>query len=640
MKIKIILLLIFLLPCFSQFMEAKVKLPTLISDGMVLQREKKLCIWGNADPKENVEIIFQKKKYETTTDSSGCWEIQMPPMKAGGPYTMTVNDITINNILIGDVWLCSGQSNMELNVSRVTDLFREEIERDSNPMIRHIKIPLSYNFHSPLQEVSSTIWKEMTPKNALSFSALAYFFAKDIYDKTKVPQGLINSSAGGTPVEAWISEDGLKEFPLYLNDKEIYESDEYIAQIKALDLKRRTLWNNTLYLNDKGLHSAIPWYSPELNDFDWSETDMFSTAWATDGVNAINGSHWLRKEFVLSEQLLGKDAVLRLGCIEGGDSTFVNGVFVGTISYQYPPRIYKVPANILRKGKNVVTIRIISSGGKAAFVKDKPYKLIFGNEEVSLEGKWKHRVGCPMQSLQGSTSFQNKPVGLYNSMIAPLKNYNIKGVIWNQGESNTGRYYEYADLLTSMINDWRNTWNEPELPFIIVQLANFMQSHKNPYESSWAQLRNAQFQVTRNVPQTALVTTIDLGEWNDIHPLNKKEVGRRISLQVQNIAFGNNKITPSGPLYESSTIEGNKIFISFKKGTDNLLQTDNLKGFSIAGKDRKFRWATAKIEGNKVVVWNDDIKEPECVRYGWDDNPDYINLKNKAGLPASPFQTD
>jgi len=636
--LKVGLIAIFIL-CFAQQGEAKVKLPTLISDGMVLQREQNLCVWGTADPDEEVIISFLKKKYQVRANTQGEWKLTLSPMKAGGPYTMSINDLLLKDILIGDVWLCSGQSNMELTVSRVMDKYCSEIERDSNLMIRYIKVPLDYNFHTPQTDIKSSSWKSLTPENALSFSAVAYFFAKDLYAKTKIPVGLINSSVGGSPVEAWISEEGLKPFPQYLNDKSLYESDDYVAGVKKLEWTRQNMWNATLYKKDLGLHENQLWYSSSYNDSSWNRLNLFSTEWATNGLNPINGSHWFRKEFDVSQNLAGKEATLRLGCIVDADSVYVNGVFVGTISYQYPPRIYKIPANLLKKGKNIVTVRLISYGGRPGFVKDKPYKIICQGDEISLEGEWKYKLGVEMPTLPGQTFFQYKPVGLYNAMIAPLLNYNVAGALWYQGEANTGRYNEYDSLLSALINDWRLKWNSPNLPFIIVQLANFMQSHSEPVESYWAQLRDQQLKITRMVHHTGLAVAIDLGEWNDIHPLNKKELGNRLSLQAQRLVHGNKKIICDGPIYQSMIIEGKKLILSFQEGTDDLLPVQELKGFSIAGEDRVFKWAKARVEGNKVVVWNDEILNPVMVRYGWDDNPSGLNLYNKTKLPASPFRT-
>ncbi|KAA6328837.1 hypothetical protein EZS27_022299 [termite gut metagenome] len=624
--------------CLTQLSEAKVKLPALVSDGMVLQREQEVPVWGYATPGEEIKINFLKKNYRIHTDATGNWKAMLPPMKAGGPYVMQINDIEIKDILIGDVWLCSGQSNMELPVNRVTDMFREEIEVYTNPMIRHIKISLTYNFKQPQTDISPASWMALTQENVMSFSALAYFFAKDLYAYTKAPVGMINSSVGGSPIEAWISEESLQPFPRHLHDRSLYQSDEYTADVQRIEKWRQAWWNVTLYKQDAGLNGAQKWYFPEYDDSSWEHTDMFDPAWGSNG----NGSHWFRKDFEIPQALIGEKATLRMGCIADADSIYVNGVFTGTVSYRYPPRIYPIPEGVLKEGKNTITVRLISYGGSPEFVKDKPYKIIFGeaNREINLEGIWKYRQGIEMPLLQGGTTLHYKPIGLYNGMIAPLRNCAFKGVIWYQGESNTGRYNEYGALLNALITDWRKYWQQPELPFFVVQLPNYMKSSDRPEESQWSELRDVQLRVTQTVPRTELAVAIDLGEWNDIHPLNKKELGRRLSLLAQYSVYGNKNVVCKGPVYHSKTIEGDKIVLSFEAGTNNLDQTEELKSFAIAGSDGSFHRAKASVDTNKVIVWCDEVKQPVMVRYAWGNNPEGANLRNKSGLPASPFRTD
>ena len=515
--------------CFTLLCEAKVKLPVLISDGMVLQREQHIQVWGWADAGEPVTVSFLKRKYTVQAGADGNWSVTLQPARAGGPYTMRVNDIEVGNILVGDVYLCSGQSNMELPVSRVTDMFRDEVAAYSNPMIRHFKAPLRYDFHGPLEDMGPAGWKELNPEDALQFSALAYFFAREMYEKNGVPVGLINSAVGGSPVEAWISEEGLKPFPKYLSDRELYRSDELVASIRATDNMQRNRWNEVLYQSDTGLNESVRWYEPAYDDSDWQTVDLFDTSWNNNGLNPVNGSHWFRKEVDIPAAQAGKAAVLRLGCIVNADSVYVNGTFAGTVSYQYPPRIYPLPGGLLKAGGNTVTVRLISYGGYPHFVPGKPYRIVSDSGEVSLEGRWKYRLGAAMPALPGGTTFQYKPVGLYNAMIAPLRHYALKGAIWYQGESNTGRHNEYYDLLTALIADWRAKLDAPALPFVIVELAGF----GNP--DGWDVFRQVQRRVAGDVPNAAFAPAKDLGEWNDIHPLNKKGVGIRVAAQMEKL---------------------------------------------------------------------------------------------------------
>lgn len=527
--------------CATSMVNAKVKLPALISDGMVLQREQPIKVWGTADAGESVQVKFLKNAtptgvkggklkvaYTVTADANGRWTLTLPAMKPGGPYILQVNDIELKDILVGDVWLCSGQSNMELPVSRVTDMFRDEIAAYENTNIRQLKVPNIFNFHAPQADLPDYVaWKPLTQENVMNFSALGYFFAKAMYEKNNIPVGLINSSWGGTPVEAWISEEGLKEFPKYINDKRQYEDDAYLKSIKQTEGLSFYRWNTSLYRGDAGLHEATPWYAANYNDKDWKTVDLFSTDWGTNGLNPINGSHWFRKEVEVPQDWNGKEATLRLGCIVDADSVYVNGTFVGTVSYQYPPRIYTIPAGVLKAGKNTVTIRLISNNGYPHFVKEKPYKIVCGNEEVSLQGEWKYRLGASMPPAPGMMFFCYKPVCLYNAMIAPLQNYGICGVLWYQGESNVDRRNEYAALLTAMIADWRSTFGNPELPFYIVELADFLSRDDVSGRQAWAEMRKEQAKVAETNRNTRLIRNSDLGEWNDIHPLDKKTLGQR-----------------------------------------------------------------------------------------------------------------
>ena len=518
--------------CTALQTDAKVKLPALISDGMVLQREQPVKIWGTADAGESVSVTFMKKKYAATADNNGHWSVTLPSMKAGGPYLMRINDIKLNDILIGDVWLCSGQSNMELPVSRVTDMFATEINEYSNERIRQIIIPKVYNFHAPQETLSATSWKPMTQENVMNFSALAYCFAKEMYEKTKVPVGIINSSWGGTPIEAWISEEGLKEFPIYINDKRLYEDDAYCAHIKKLEGESFYRWNLSLYRSDAGLHEKTPWYASNYDDSNWQTVNMFSRTWGNDGLNPIAGSHWLRQNVEIPQTWNNKEVTLRLGCIIDADSVYVNGTFAGTTGYQYPPRIYRIPAGILKPGVNNITVRIISNGGQPEFVQEKPYKLICDDESINLKEEWKYRLGTPMPSAPNMMFFCYKPVCLYNTMIAPLQHYTLRGTVWYQGESNVSRRNEYATLLTAMMADWRRTFSQPELPFYIVELADYLSKEDISGRKAWAEMRLEQAKAAQTTPNAFLIRNNDLGEWNDIHPLEKKTLGRRVANKV------------------------------------------------------------------------------------------------------------
>ena len=509
-----------------------VRLPSVLSDGMILQRNEPIKIWGWADEGENIEIIWNGKSYIATARPDGSWEYTLPAMAAGGPFQMVVGDITIDNILIGDVFLCSGQSNMELPVRRVTDMFAEEIALYENPDIRHYAVPQTFDFTAPQEDTPEASWKPCTQENVMNFSALAYFFAKELYKKTGVPVGLVNASWGGTPVEAWMSEEALAPFPKYINEKRIYEDDGYRQRIKKLEGENFYRWNRALDNGDPGLNGPTKWYSADLDDSRWETVEMFSREWGNDGLNPAGGSHWLRKDIDIPSEMAGKEAVIRMGCIVDADSVYVNGHFVGNTTYQYPPRIYRIPAGILKEGSNNITVRVISNGGQPSFVPEKPYRIICGSSEVSLEGTWKYRQGAPMPNAPSMMFFYYKPVCLYNAMIHPLKNLRFCGTLWYQGESNVERRNEYAALLCLMIQNWRETFNDPGLPFYIVELAEFLHKSDMQGRMAWDEMRAEQAQAAVLSGNAVLIKNKDLGEWNDIHPLDKKTLGQRIALEV------------------------------------------------------------------------------------------------------------
>ena len=642
MKIKffflIFLFIVSSIPC-------QVRLPKLISDGMVLQRDTKVNIWGWASPNEKVKIEFLSSTYNTSTNSVGEWSIVLDNLEAGGPYEMNIsasNSITIDNIMIGDVWLCSGQSNMELTMERASPIYEEEIANSENPFIRQFEVPDRYNFNEPQEDLESGEWQQANPENLMTFSAVAYFFAKEIYDHYKIPIGLINASLGGSPAQAWISEDALKEFPDYYERAQKLKDSSLIKRIEGDDRKRINKWYSTLNQKDEGLNDpAGNWYNLSLNTSNWSTVEV-PAFWSNTQIGPVIGSVWFRKNFNVPASLAAEPALLILGRIKDADSVFINDEFVGTTSYEWPPRRYKIPKDLLHEGENTIAVRVICSSGRGGFIPDKEYKIVFDQNSINLEGEWKYHLGAKMDSLAPETFIRWQPLGLYNGMIAPLLNYKIKGVIWYQGEAgeNVSRPHEYSVLFPSLIKDWRSQWQEGEFPFIFVQLANFMDPKVEPSESDWALIRESQLK-TLSVPNTGMAVTIDIGDWNDIHPLNKKDVGYRLFLNAQHLVYGDSSVVYSGPIYNSMQVDGNKVILSFTNtGSGLVAKGDELKYFSISGSDRRFVWANAKIENNKVVVWSDDISNPVAVRYAWADDPEGANLYNAEGLPASPFRTD
>jgi sialate O-acetylesterase len=609
---------------------------------MIFQRDTKVKIWGWASAKEKIKVSFQNKKYNTAADANGNWMIVLSPMKAGGPYTMNIdaiNHLTINNILIGDVWMCSGQSNMVHQMILHRELYEDDIAKANYPEIRQFWIPTLTDLQKLHDDLPTGYWKSANPQDVLQFSAVAYFFAKTIYQKYHVPIGLINSSVGGPGIEAWISEEGLKQFPSVLDKIQKNKDTAYINTINRTAFAANA---NRPKPTDKGLIGPMPWYDTSYAGKGWHNISL-PGYWEDQGIKDLDGIVWYRKEIDVPASMTGVDAKVFLGRIVDADFLYVNGKLAGNTTYQYPQRRYQLPAGLLKPGKNIFVIRVINNSGKGGFVADKPYYISAGGQKIDLKGEWQYKVGNAFskQNSAAPIALEYQPTALFNAMVAPLINYTIKGILWYQGEGNISNASDYEKLLPAMIADWRGRWKQNDVPFIYVQLPNFGEVQYLPSESPWAVLREAQLK-TLSVPNTGIAVAIDLGEWNDIHPMNKKDVGIRLALAAEHVAYSEKNIVYSGPIYQSSKTVDNKIIISFNNIGSGLITNDGeeLNQFAIAGADKKFVWAKAKIDRDKVIVWSDKIANPMYVRYAWADNPDGANLYNKEGLPASPIRTD
>ncbi|MDR6734474.1 sialate O-acetylesterase [Sphingobacterium sp. 2149] len=624
MKIKrgrfcVVLLSLALLFCAGVSFAA-IRLPALIADRMVLQRDTELKIWGWADPGEKITVRFRDKNYLTETDATGNWAVRLPAQKAGGPYMLQVNEITVRDILIGDVWLCSGQSNMETPIARLVERF-PEINASNNHMIRYFKVPTQHALENRSEIASGGRWCSAVASEVMNWTALAYFYAQQSYAHNGVPVGMLVSSLGGSTIESWISQEQLKEFPKLLLDRPALDSMRFAER-------------------DQGIND---WIKPEWDDSNWP-TFTVPGLWREQQVDS-KGVLYFRKSFELPADLSGRYGMLYLGTMIDSDSVFVNGHFVGATGYMYPPRKYAVPAGILREGSNLVTIRLRSNSGNGGFVAGKSYKLVVNDKEINLAGQWKYRVGVDLElSKSYRARLKNKnEVGstLYQGMIYPLKDVEVTGVIWYQGEANSDAPQDYEQYLKLLIKDWRLILNRPQLPFLLVQLPNYMRQQERPSESGWASIREAQFKVAKEVPYTALTVNYDIGEWNDIHPLNKNDLAARLLLAARKLVYGE-KLVSAGPSYQRMEVKGDKILIFFTNVGSGLAIRDGkvLKHFALAGQNRQFRWANAVISGNTVVVSHPDISHPVAVRYAWADNPADANLVNKEDLLASPFRTD
>lgn len=633
---------------------AKVKLPQFFQSGMVIQRGKPVPVWGKADAGEKVSVRINKFKTVIIADSNGNFRVDLPAMKAGGPYTLMVGDVVLTNVLVGDVWLCSGQSNVDVTIERVYPQYTKEIDQMANDQVRLFRIQNETNTHGVQDDIRPTSinWKSLTKENAWQFSALGSFLGKRMQEQHGVPQGIIVNSWGGTPIEAWISADTLrKDYPLQVGKTLLFQKDEYVqAQTKANQLADQR-WYEVLNESDPGMQQHFT--ALDYDDSSWKTVHQYSMEWAKKDGRGIIGSIWLRQHVQVDKEHAGKPARLLLGTLFDADFTYLNGKEIGRTYYQYPPRRYDIPAGLLREGDNVITIRFINKYGIAHFIPEKPYMIAFGDDRYSqnpmpkdvipLSENWLHHAGVSMPSCpSGDVSLQNLPSTLYNAVVYPLAPYAIRGVVWYQGESNTGNPAPYADLLRKMMNNWRTLWKDPKLPFCIVQLANYdgrqqtgmpqpMTEQPMPVNSNWARLREAQRQVAKEDPYAALAVAIDLGETVDIHPLRKKEVAERVGLCFDHLALHKNvKLSPQ-PIH-AKMVDG-KVVVTF----DQPLREGEQATFEIAGADHKFINVKAIAKDNQVSL-ESPVSAPEKVRYAWKDNPVHAHLVSEKGLPSPPFE--
>lgn len=510
------LLLVLLVSCTR----SEVTLPQIFSSHMVLQRDRPVPVWGKAQPRSKVVIELKgedhlMQRVIVRADSKGSWKAELPATPAGGPYTLSVNDFDLEDVLVGDVFLCSGQSNMELPVMRCLDVVADEVKDYSNASVRYVKVPLTYNFEGPQEDFPECSWEVLDgSQTAMSWGAVCYFTARYLQEATGIPVGMVNCSVGGSPIEAWLREDVLPDYAL----------DELHELQKPEVLDSINYFNAHLYTDWQNAHNALP--APKGT---WKSIDMFSKSWALDakGEN-IYGSHLLRKSFRLGKGQTGP-AILHLGAMVDADSTFINGQYVGNTTYMYPPRNYQVPEGVLKEGENLLEVHLYACGGNpASFVPDKQYSLETPAGKVSLLKGWEHKPGRRMPARPAQVFLQYKAAGLYNAMEAPLKDFAFNGFIWYQGESNCGNAADYGSLLETLVSTRREELNTPDLPFYIIELAAFEHSELTDNDWGWNRVQKEQRRTAEKLDGVYLVPNADLGEWNDIHPQDKMTLGHRV----------------------------------------------------------------------------------------------------------------
>jgi len=633
------------------------KIASIFTNGMVLQQGISVPVWGSASSGSTVTVRFAGQQVLGTADADGCWMVRLAPLTANAaPAVLEAissdgSIITLTDILVGEVWVCSGQSNMEWPL---TGTFNggEEIMRAHCPDIRLFTVPQRPS-GTPQLQVSGAAWHACSPETVGNFSAVAYYFARELQSRVNLPIGLIHTSWGGTPAEAWTAWDALledaatrgivdafvRDLPDMANRREAWQRDW-----EALEEKTRDK-GNTKY--------SEGWACLEEPSGAWADMDLPGT-WQSRGLNH-SGIVWFRKTIEIPEAWAGRDLQLAIGATDKSDTTFFNNEQVGSITMAERAdswshlRSYTVPGKLVKAGRNVIAVRVHSdkyAGGMTGPTEFMQFTCpdCTGHAAIPLAGTWRYAVEADYGLVQlpqepVSAEHFKAPSALFNGMICPLLPFAIRGAIWYQGESNADRAVQYRDLFQVLIRNWRKAWGQGDFPFYFVQLANYMARQPVPTQSRWAELREAQTMALA-LPNTGMAVAIDIGEADDIHPRNKKDVGLRLALNALHSTYGHASVIPCGPLFRSAKREGSSLRISFDHvGGGLVCQGDALRGFAIAGEDGRYVWAEAKIDGDEIVVSSPEIVEPRSARYGWADNPE-VNLYNKAGLPASPFRTD
>lgn len=617
---------------------ANVRMPLLFSDGMVLQRNKEIPVWGFADANEKVEVHFNKQIKTIQADKNGKWMIKLSAEKAGGPFELIItgkNKIIIKDVLVGEVWICSGQSNMEFQVFK-TKNSEKEIADSNYPMIRHFGVAQDLS-GLPKEDLKAGKWQVSNKENVGNFTAVGYYFAKKLYAELKIPIGIINTSWGGTNVETWTSREAFEKS----NDFKAMIADVPQVNIDAVfEVYKKSVLDNIKKVQgfDVTMENENQFAAFSFNDKNWPEIKVPSL-WENQQIGNIDGVVWMRKTITLTAEQAKSEAVLHLAKVDDEDITYVNGVEVGTNKSWEALRVYKIPAGTLKEGKNVISVRIADySGGGGIYGDPADLKIQFKDNNIPLEGLWKFNV----VQVKIAVSPNSYPSLLYNAMVNPLVPYAIEGVLWYQGEANVWRAKQYKKAFPLMITDWRTKWKQGNFPFYFVQLSTFNEFNGNSKVGSrWAELREAQTE-TLKLPNTGMAVTTDIGNAKDIHPTNKQDVGLRLAAIALNNVY-NKKQVYSGPTYKSQEIKGNQIILTFNNIGSGLSTSDNslnIKGFEIAGADKVFHSAKAIIKDNKIIVSSDEVKNPVAVHYGWADDDTEINLFNKEKFPASPFRTD
>ncbi|MFD2933198.1 sialate O-acetylesterase [Spirosoma flavum] len=623
---------------------ADVRLPNVFGSHMVLQRRKPVPVWGWADSGEKVTVTLNNQTKTIKAGKDGKWRVTLDAMEAGGPYQMLVkgknNTVTFDDVLAGEVWICSGQSNMEFSLSGASNA-KTEIPVANYPNIRQLLVKREVSL-TPKDNMEGN-WSVCTPETASQFTAVGYFFAKQLQKELNVPIGLINTSWGGTHSETWTSREAMNQ-----NDELRVVANKLPASYEEVIQSGSARIQALLKTQQGGLPTTADeqtWANAALNDSDWKTMNMPGD-WEWGGLPTLDGVVWFRREVIIPEGSKLQKTVLHIGSVADNDSTFVNGQLVGSTKGN-KARDYVLPDGLLKTGRNVIAVRVTDASGSGGLM-GRPDQLTLSGESLTipLAGIWKYRVANVFSSsfMPGPNTYATQ---LFNAMLNPLIPYAIEGAIWYQGESNAGRAYQYRKTFPLMIQDWRQHWGY-DFPFLFVQLASYNSANgDSQHGSAWAELREAQT-MTLQLPNTGMAVASDIGERTDIHPKNKLDVGNRLAAEAMRVAYQKSGVSatesPSrGPMLDKMTVDGNRAIITFRNGGGGLMAKDKygyLKGFEVAGADQKFYYAKADIQGNSVVVHADSVTVPVAVRYGWADDNGDVDLYNQENFPAVPFRTD
>jgi sialate O-acetylesterase len=614
----------------------------IFGDNMVLQRGKPIRFWGWTKPGGSVQVKLDGRSASATAGTAGRWQAEVPAPAPGGPYTVTITGpdqtIVLHEVLVGDVWLCGGQSNMQLGLA-ATRHGREEITNAIHPEIRLFTVQNHVAYAPALVPVGS--WKICSPQTVAEgggFSAVAYFYGRKLQEVLHVPIGLIQDCLGGTPAESWMSPDSLKTLP---------DFDKPLAEIAKLHAQGGPEYGSFLmhWLDeyDTGSKGQF-WAAPDVNEAGWQAITI-PDGFKELGVPDQPSICWFRREFTLPNPVPTGKALLFLGSIEKMDTTYINGQWVGASSWVENPRVYFINNGVLKPGRNVLAIRVFKMKPAGGFLaKPEDLRLVLGDKTVvTLAGGWKGKLSVdarPPHPLP--LTFENYPTMpgvLFAGMIHPLAPLSLRGAIWYQGEANFERAHQYQTLLPLLIQDWRNTFQQPDMPFYIVSLPAFMHRQDQPGTDGWAELRAAQSLTVQNVQHTALAVTVDTGDSDNIHPKDKEIVGDRLAWCALANTCGKH-IPWAGPTFVSFNKMPGALRLQFTNTAGGLVvKGDKLGEFSVAGDDHQWHWGAAKIDGDVIVVSSSEVPNPVAARYAWQANP-LATLYNGAGLPAVPFRTD